>query len=196
MVARRSSIVDSPAPARRAPFIATLVLTAVIYTVLAYALTSPQPLYLAPPLAQFVGLAPHLIAIVNAAALYFLYRGWRAVRTGRVRRHRAYMLAAVVFISMFLVLYVTRVVLGGTKAFPGPADVRLFLYLPALTLHIALSILSVPLVIYNVYIGLTLDWRQIRTTTRHPQVGRIAVLLWSISLALGIFVYFLLNVFY
>jgi putative membrane protein len=196
MVDRRSSIVDSSTPARRSPLIATFILTAVIYTVLAYALTSPQPLYLAPPLAQFVGLAPHLIALVNAAALYFLYRGWQAVLAGRVRRHRAYMIAAVVFISTFLVLYVTRVVLGGTKAFPGPPDVRLYLYLPALTVHIALSILSVPLVIYNIYIGLTLDWRQIRTATRHPQVGRIAVLLWSISLALGILVYLLLNVFF
>jgi putative membrane protein len=139
---------------------------------------------------------PTVIAAVNTAALYFLWKGWTAVRAGRVRRHRAYMLAAVVFISLFLVMYVTRVVLGGTKAFPGPPDVRLYLYLPALTIHIALSIVSVPLVIYNVYIGLAYDWRQIKQATRHPQVGRIAVLLWSISLALGILVYLLLNVFF
>ncbi len=182
--------------ARLPPVFATLVLTLLVYSVLAYALTSRPPLYLAPSLARIVGFLPHVIAVVNTAALYFLYRGWRAVKDGRVRRHRAYMLAAATFISIFLVLYVTRVVLGGTTAFPGPPDVRLYVYLPALTLHIVLSIISVPLVIYNVYIGLTYDWRTIRQRTRHPQVGRIAVLLWSISLALGVFVYLMLNVFF
>lgn len=183
-------------PSRPSPSFAALILTLLVYSVLAYALTSRAPLYLDPSLARVVALLPHVIVVVNTLALYFLFRGWQAVKAGRVRRHRAYMVAAVVFISTFLLLYVTRVVLGGTKAFPGPPDVRLYLYLPALIVHIALSIVSVPLVIYNVYIGLTVDWRRIRTTTRHPQVGRIAVLLWSISLALGIFVYLLLNVFF
>jgi len=181
---------------RLSPFFAALILTLIVYSVLAYALTSRPPLYLEPSLARVVALLPHVITVVNAFALYFLLRGWQTVKAGRVRRHRAYMIAAAAFISIFLFLYVTRVVLGGTKAFPGPPDVRLYLYLPALIVHIALSIVSVPLVIYNVYIGLTMDWRRIRTTTRHPQVGRIAVLLWSISLALGILVYLLLNVFF
>jgi len=96
-------------------------------------------------------------------------------------------------IALFLVLYVTRVALGGVKAFPGPAVVRTFLYLPVLSVHIALSIVAVPLVIHNLLTGLRLPARDLPLTA-HPRVGRWAVRLWSVSLALGIVVYLLLNV--
>jgi putative membrane protein len=138
---------------------------------------------------------PTLIALVNASALLCLLAGWRAIRAGRVSAHRRLMLAAAAFISAFLVLYLTRVTLGGVKAFPGPQAIRLYLYLPALAIHIALSILSVPPVIYNLLIGITVPVGEI-PKTRHPRVGRVAVVLWSVSLALGILVYLLLNVFF
>ena len=105
------------------------------------------------------------------------------------------MLLAAALISAFLVLYVTRVALGGTKVFPGPAVVRTYLYLPMLTVHILLSILSVPPVIYNVLVGLTHHPDEIGRTA-HPRVGRVAVTLWSLSLVLGLGVYLLLNIIY
>lgn len=71
--------------------------------------------------------------------------------------------------------------------------IRRYMYLPALTVHVALSIVSVPLVVYNLLIGLTHDVRAI-AGTKHPRVGRVAVTLWSVSLALGILVYLMLNV--
>jgi len=103
------------------------------------------------------------------------------------------MLTAAVLISSFLVLYVTRVTLGGTKAFTGPAALRTYLYLPMLTVHILLSILSVPPVIYNVLVGLTRDPRAVAQTA-HRRVGRVAVVMWSVSLVLGLGVYLLLNI--
>jgi len=145
--------------------------------------------------AALVAAAPTIIAVVNTTALLCLLVGWRAIRRGRVRAHRALMLGAAGCISLFLILYVTRVSLGGVKAFPGPAAVRAYLYLPLLTVHIVLSILSVPLVIHNLVIGLTYRLGEIPSTA-HPRVGRLAVLLWSISLALGLVVYLLLNVLY
>ena len=105
------------------------------------------------------------------------------------------MLASAALISMFLVLYVTRVALGGVKAFPGPPGVRVYIYLPILTIHIVLSILSVPPVVYNLLIGLTHSAAGVAKTP-HPRVGRVAVSMWSVSLALGILVYLLLNVLY
>jgi len=145
--------------------------------------------------AALVAAAPAIIALVNTTALLCLLLGWRAMRRGRTRAHRALMLAAAGCISLFLILYVTRVSLGGVKVFPGPAAVRAYLYLPLLTVHIALSILAVPLVIHNLVIGLTYGWGEIPSTA-HPRVGRWAVVLWSISLALGLVVYLLLNVLY
>jgi putative membrane protein len=53
----------------------------------------------------------------------------------------------------------------------------------------------VPLVIHNLVIGLTYRLGEIPSTA-HPRVGRWAVVLWSVSLALGLVVYLLLNVLY
>jgi putative membrane protein len=177
------------------PGVAAVVLAGLVYATLGYALTRKPPSPLAPTLGRLVSLAPHLIAAVNTVTLIALVRGWTAIRVGNVRAHRRLMLTASILISAFLVLYVTRVALGGTKTFPGPATVRLYIYLPMLTVHILLSIASVPLVIYNLLVGLTRPAATVGTTF-HPRVGRAAVALWSVSLLLGIGVYVLLNVLY
>jgi putative membrane protein len=179
----------------RSPGMTAAVLAALVYATLGYVLSGTPPPSLPPALARLVALAPHLIALINTAAVISLLRGWTAIRAGNVKAHRRFMLAASILISTFLVLYVMRVALGGTKAFPGPAAVRLYLYLPMLTVHILLSIASVPLVLYNLLVGLTRPVAAVGTTF-HPRVGRAAVALWSVSLLLGIGVYALLNVLY
>lgn len=176
----------------RRPGIVAAFLAAIIYTMLGFALSARPPATVPPALGRFLALAPHLIAVINATALVCLLLGWRAIRANEVPVHRRYMLAAAALISVFLVLYVTRVALGGTKAFTGPAALRVYMYLPMLAVHILLSILSVPLVIYNVLVGLTRDPAAVRLTA-HPRVGRAAVALWSLSLLLGLGVYLLLN---
>jgi len=173
----------------------TILTTLVIYAILSLVLSSRPPAQLPPAVRAALPVFPPLIAVVNALALVCLIAGWRAIRAGRVRTHRRFMLASAALISLFLALYVTRVALGGTKAFPGPAAVRAYVYLPVLAVHILLSIVSVPLVIYNLITGLTRETRAV-APTRHPIVGRFAVALWSTSLALGILVYLLLNVVY
>ncbi len=167
----------------------------VVYGVLGYALSSQPPDVLPAPVSRALAMVPLLIALINTSALGCLLAGWRAIRRGDVQAHRMLMLASAALISLFLVLYVTRVALAGTKAFPGPPAVRLYVYLPVLTVHIALSILSVAPVVHNLLIGLTYDAREIAHTS-HSRVGRIAVTLWSISLTLGILVYLMLNVWY
>jgi putative membrane protein len=179
----------------RRPGAAAGIIAAVIYAILGYALSGQPPSSLPPALARLVAFAPHLIAAINASALIVLLRGRAAIRAGRVASHRRLMLTAAVLISGFLVLYVTRVALGGTKAFPGPATVRVYLYLPLLAIHVLLSIISVPLVVYNLLVGLTRPIGAIGVTP-HPRVGRTAVALWSVSLALGIVVYVMLNLVY
>lgn len=178
---------------RRSPLWGAAILSGAAYALLALALSAEPPVALPAVVAALVAAAPTIIAVVNAAAVICLIAGWRAIRRGRVRTHRALMLAAAACISLFLILYVTRVSLGGVKAFPGPAAVRAYLYLPLLTVHIVLSILSVPLVIHNLLIGLTYPIGEIPSTA-HARSGRWAVLLWSISLTLGLVVYLLLNV--
>jgi putative membrane protein len=177
------------------PLAGTIFISLAAYGVLGYALSTNPPDVLPPLVSRALAVFPHLIAAVNATALICLLAGWRAIRAGSVVAHRRLMLASVMLISAFLILYVARVALGGTKTFPGPSEIRRYVYLPALTVHIALSILSVPPVIYNVLVGMTYPLRDVGKT-QHPRVGRIAVTLWSTSLALGLLVYLLLNIVY
>ncbi len=186
-------------PPSRARITATVLQTAAIslgaYALLGYVLSRQPPADLAPATRQVLAVLPTVIAVVNAAALACLLAGWRAARAGRIPAHRRFMLAAVALICAFLILYVTRVALGGIKAFAGPPEVRRYVYLPALTVHVTLSILTVPPVVYNVLTGLSRPAGDLRAAG-HPAVGRVAVALWSVSLSLGILVYLLLNVLY
>lgn len=163
-----------------------------VYGLLVYVLSSEPPVAVPQILASIIAVAPHLIAAINTTALICLLLGYRAIRTGRIPTHRRFMLLAAALISTFLLLYVTRVALGGVKAFEGPQVVRTYLYLPTLTVHITLSILSVPLIVHNLLVGLTYAEGEVGRTA-HPRVGRLAVYLWSSSLSLGLVVYVLLN---
>jgi len=162
---------------------ATLVITITVYGILGYALSSQPPAVLPTPVSRALAVVPLLIALINTSALGCLLAGWRAIRRGNVGTHRRLMLAAAALISLFLVLYVTRVVLAGVKAFAGPPAVRLYVYRPVLTVHIVLSIVSVAPVVHNLLIGLTYKTSEIARTS-HSRVGRFAVTLWSISLTL------------
>ena len=170
----------------------SLLLTFIIYAALGFLLSREKPTGLSPEIAFLVSLLPHTIAVVNAVALTALILGFRAIKRGDVNNHKRYMIVAVIFIMAFLSMYVTRISLGGVKAFQGPEVIYLYIYLPLLTIHVVLSIISVPLVVYNTFSGLTLPIEEI-ALTRHPKMGRLAVIMWSVSLALGIVVYFMLN---
>lgn len=139
-----------------------------------------------------VNLMAHAIAAVNTATLLCILAGWRWIRRGEVRKHRAAMVSAFSLIILFLVIYLFKVGGGGTKEFVGPTFVRNYLYLPMLAVHLILSIVSVPVVIYAIVLGLTHTPEELRETP-HARVGRIAAGAWSLSLFLGIIAYVLLN---
>ncbi|MEM0445472.1 MAG: DUF420 domain-containing protein [Nitrososphaerota archaeon] len=134
---------------------------------------------------------PHVIAVVNLVTVVLLQLGYRYVKKGRIRSHAIMMGSAFILITVFLILYVLKVATLGAEIYEGPEWIRNFVYLPALTVHLALSIVSVPLVVYNALTGVTLKERAGRS--QHRRSGRIAYPAWSISLALGLLVYALLR---
>ncbi len=141
-----------------------------------------------------------LIAVINSIALLVLLAGWRYIRRGQVRKHKASMLTAFGLIVLFLVLYVWKQAGGFTKEFAVSqgqflaeyATVITYAYWGMLAIHILLSVVAVPVVVYAVLLGLTHTPAEL-AETRHPQVGRVAVVVWAVSLALGILTYLLLN---
>ncbi|MFC4549268.1 MULTISPECIES: DUF420 domain-containing protein [Halorussus] len=138
-----------------------------------------------------VDLLSHAIAVVNTVALSALLAGWYWIRRGEVRKHRAAMLTAFSLIVVFLALYLTKVGGGGEKHIAASGLVY-YAYLAMLAVHIALSVIAVPVVVYAVVLGLTHTPTELRNTA-HARVGRWAAGAWSLSLALGIVTYVLLN---
>ena len=140
------------------------------------------------------------IAVVNSLALTSLLVGFYFIRRDEVRRHRAAMLTAFGLIMVFLVLYLWKVGGGFEKEIvieqgqflAGYAGLIRPLYLVMLAIHILLSAIAVPVVIYPVVLGLTHTPAELRETA-HARIGRIAVASWSLSLFLGVVTYFLLN---
>lgn len=169
----------------------TILLTVVGYALVIGTFLLDLPIY--PELTEAqVDLFTHLIAVVNLTTTVLLVLGWYWIRAGEVDKHRLAMVGAFVLILLFLVLYLTRVGGGGgEKLFDGPELVR-YAYLLMLAVHILLSIVAVPVVLYALLLGLTHTPTELRRTA-HARIGRIAAATWILSLVLGVVTYLLLN---
>jgi len=148
-----------------------------------------------PRVEPLVAAVPHLNATLSLTALVTIAVGVRAVRRGRVDRHRAAMAATTLLFVAFLGLYLYRLVLEGPAEFPGPEAVYRFVYLPVLGVHVLLAVVSIPLVYYVLLVATTRPVSAVRESP-HPRVGRVAAPLWFVAFALGVVVYLLLYVVY
>lgn len=185
--------------ARDRPLGTTLLLTALGYALVVGTFAGLVPLY--PDIGERgVNLLSHSIAVVNTLATIALVLGWYWIRRGEVDRHRIAMMSAFALIVLFLLLYLPKVGGGGEKHFvleSAYAWVPLWdwiypTYLLMLAIHIVLSVLAVPLVLYALVLGLTHGPTEL-AETRHATVGRIAAATWILSLTLGVVTYVLLN---
>lgn len=176
---------------RARPLAVTGVLTAIGYVLVIGTFAGWVDIY--PSLSAFqVDALTHLIAVINTIALSTLIAGVYYVRNGAYRKHRAAMLVAFTLILVFLVVYLLRVGGGFEKQIVGAPTGVYEAYLAMLAIHIILSIVSVPVVLYATLLGLTHSFSELKETNK-AWVGRIAGGAWILSLALGIITYLLLN---
>jgi putative membrane protein len=189
-------------PTRSHPKAVTALLSVVGYAAVvgAFAVPSVQALFPTLSLSE-VNILADAIAVVNSIAVVLLCLGWYWIRQGEVEKHAHAMVSSFVLILLFLSMYLPKVAGGGTKEFVLDSAygwVPLWewvypAYLLMLAIHILLSILSVPLVLYAIVLGLTHTPEELRTETPHRRVGRIAAGSWILSLFLGVVTYLLLN---
>lgn len=174
------------------PLPTSIIVTMVAYGILSFVIFRERPGVIRSDFVhQLLGILPHAIAFVNALSLVLLVTGWWLIRRGYVELHRIAMPSALGLISLFLVMYVTRIFLGGIKEFSGPESIYYYVYLPVLIIHLTLSIICIQPVLYVALIGFTHRIENI-PRTRHRLVGRVAVSAWILSLALGLVVYVML----
>jgi putative membrane protein len=131
------------------------------------------------------------ILLTNAGALALLVAGVYFIANRRVRYHRMAMVSAFSLILLFLVIYMLRVGGFGEKEIVAGSLVTTA-YRAMLAIHILLSIVSVPVVIYVVVMGLTHSPRELAESPK-ARVGRIAASAWILSLFLGVVTNLMLN---
>ena len=112
--------------------------------------------------------------------------GWYFIRAKRVRRHRSAMLLASSFAGLFLVFYVARWSLYGSKAFPGAGGWKLF-YFANLVPHIIFAMLLAPLVIRLLDLAL-----RRRDYASHRRLARYVLPMWLYVSGSGWLIYYLL----
>jgi putative membrane protein len=107
------------------------------------------------------------------------------IRKKKVQFHKYAMLTATTFAALFLVVYVTRYLLYGSKLFVGEGWV-LVVYLAILISHVILSIVIIPLVLITLYRAFT------RQFTRHKKIARYTVPIWLYVVVTGWIIYLML----
>ena len=97
---------------------------------------------------------PALNAILNGLSAVALLLGYTFIRGKRVPAHRAAMITAFGFSTLFLISYILHHALHGDVRYPVHAALRM-VYLPLLASHILLAIVALPLILVTFFFSLT-----------------------------------------
>ena len=128
---------------------------------------------------------PALDAILNATAAVLLTIGWALIRRGRVKQHRAVMIAAFSTSVLFLISYLTYHAQVGSVHFTKTGPIRI-VYFTILLTHTVLAAVIVPLVLMSLSRGLK------RQDVRHRAIARWTMPLWLYVSVTGVIVYLML----
>ena len=128
---------------------------------------------------------PAVNATLNAVASLFLLAGWRFIRRGDRRRHRASMLAALACSALFLASYLVYHAQAGSRPFTGTGPVRT-VYFVVLITHVVLAAAIVPLATVTVVRALREHF------DRHRAIARWTLPIWLYVSVTGVVVYFML----
>jgi len=147
-------------------------------------------LYLHRAPAQFAGryvFLPALNAVLNGLSAVALCTGFYFIKRRDRKAHRASMLFAFAFSSLFLVSYIVNHALHGDTRFPlGHATMRA-IYLVILASHITLSIVALPLVLITFFFSLSGRFPQ------HKRIARYTFPIWLYVSVTGVVVFALLQ---
>lgn len=128
---------------------------------------------------------PALNAGLNALSGSLLGVGYAMIRRGRVKAHKAFMLAAVGVSTLFLISYVVYHYHAGSTRFPGTGWVRT-LYLSILVTHAVLAAAVIPLAAVTLFRA----WRE--DFAAHRSIARWTLPIWFYVSVTGVIIYVML----
>jgi putative membrane protein len=120
------------------------------------------------------------------SGLSLLVGWWCISARDDVTGHRNAMLAATSFAGLFLVFYVTRWALHGSKPFGGTGWLRV-LYFSNLVPHVILAMVLAPLAVRLIWLALAQG-----DFVRHRRLARVTLPIWLYVAASGWLVYWML----
>jgi putative membrane protein len=124
---------------------------------------------------------PNLNALLNGLAALALLIGFYFIKQRRIAAHRASMLTAFVFSSLFLVSYIANHALHGDQKYPVH-DFVYRIYIPLLVSHIVLAIVALPVVLITFYLSLS------GRIPAHRRLAKITFPLWLYVSVTGVIV--------
>ena len=135
-----------------------------------------------PPMENWLPLINTALIVVSgiSAALGYVF-----IRQWKIQQHKIAMLTATSFAALFLIVYVTRFVVYGSKLFVGEGAVRV-LYFAILISHTILAIATVPLVLTTLYRALKRRFRD------HKKIARVTLPIWLYVAVTGWVIYMML----
>jgi putative membrane protein len=173
----------SRSQSRTGPAIAAILVISAAATIFLFWLIYIHPA--AASSTQFAFL-PALNAILNGLAATALLVGYTFIRAHRIRQHRAAMITAFIFSSLFLVSYILHHALHGDVRYPAHAAFRTP-YLWLLTSHIILAVVALPLVLVTFFFSLS------GRIPEHRKVARWTFPLWLYVSVTGVITYVMLR---
>jgi putative membrane protein len=129
---------------------------------------------------------PALNALLNGLSATALLIGYTFIRARRIQPHRAAMITAFGFSTLFLVSYILHHTLHGDVRYPAHAALR-SVYLPLLASHIILAVVALPLVLVTFFFSLS------GRIPQHRKVARWTFPLWLYVSVTGVVTYMMLR---
>ena len=129
---------------------------------------------------------PGLNAVLNGLSATALLIGFILIRARRIAAHRASMMTAFVFSTLFLVGYILHHALHGDVRYPLHAAFRGF-YLSLLASHIILATLALPLILVTFFFSLS------GRIPQHRRIARWTFPIWLYVSVTGVITYVMLR---
>ncbi len=129
---------------------------------------------------------PALNALLNGLSATALVIGFSFIMRRKIAAHRASMITAFVFSSIFLVSYITNHALHGDTHYPGHGTIRT-VYLLILLTHVLLSVVALPMVLTTFYFSLS------GRIPQHRKIARFTFPIWLYVSVTGVVVYYMLS---
>jgi putative membrane protein len=180
---RRKVTTEAPSSSTR-PAIAAILIVSAAATAFLFWLIYVHPA--ADAASVRLAFLPALNALLNGLSATALLIGYTFIRAHRIPAHRAAMITAFGFSTLFLVSYILHHALHGDVRYPVHAALRM-VYLPLLASHILLAIVALPLILVTFFFSLT------GRIPQHRKVARWTFPLWLYVSVTGVVTYVMLR---